>query len=201
MALFGGTFDPPHCGHLGAARAAADAFELDRVLFAPVGRQPLKLAENPASYHDRLAMVRLACEADPRFEASEIDAPHTDGSPNFTSEALRALREQNPETQLFAIAGADSFLTLRHWHQSDRLLELAQWIVVSRPGFHLNNLATLQISPRQRSRVHLVETMHEEVSATELRRRLAAGESCTDWLPKAVATYIAKHDLYTSDRS
>jgi nicotinate-nucleotide adenylyltransferase len=146
-------------------------------------------------------MVRLVCKADPRFEASEIDAPHPDGSPNYTSGTLEALREQNPGTQLFAIAGADSFLTLRQWHQPDRLLELAEWIVVSRPGSPLHNLAALQLSPQLRSRVHLVETVHEEVSATELRRRLAAGENCTDWLPKAVATYIAQHGLYTGGRS
>lgn len=198
IALFGGTFDPPHRGHLAVARAAADAFALHRVLFAPAGRQPLKPAAGGASFRDRLAMVQLACQTDLRFEPSEIDAPHADGAPNYTSDTLAALREQHPGAELFAVAGADSFLTLRQWHRPDRLLELAEWIVVSRPGSPLDDLAALKLSPEQRVRVHLVETVHEDVSATELRHRLAAGERCTDWIPEAVAAYITEHRLYTA---
>jgi nicotinate-nucleotide adenylyltransferase len=198
LGLFGGTFDPPHRAHIAVARAAADAFALDRVFFVPVGRQPLKLAGGGASFQDRLAMVRLACKADPRFEPSEIDAPRSDGSPNYTSDTLAALREQHPAAKLFAVAGADSFLTLRQWHEPDRLLSLAEWIVVSRPGSPLRHLAALNLPPEQRARVHLVETVHEDVSATELRRRLADGHRCTHWLPEAVAAYIAEHRLYTA---
>ncbi len=143
-------------------------------------------------------MVQLACEADARFEASKIDAPHADGSLNYTSDTLGALHEENPKAQIFAIAGADSFLTLRQWHRPDRLLELAEWIVVSRPGSPLNHLAALKLSPEQQARVHLVETVHEEVSATELRLRLTARENCSDWLPERVAAYIAEHRLYTA---
>jgi nicotinate-nucleotide adenylyltransferase len=198
LALFGGTFDPPHRGHLSAARAAADEFTLQKVLFAPVGRQPLKHAATVASFADRLAMVRLACEADARFEASEIDAPRADGSPNFTVDALETLHRQAPEARLFALAGADSFLTLRQWHDSDRLLELAEWIVVSRPKSSLNELGALKLPVEQRAKVHLLETVHEEISATELRRRLAADEDSSGWIPEAVATYIAMRGLYTA---
>lgn len=199
MALFGGSFDPPHRGHLSIAQAAADAFGLDAVLFAPTGRQPLKHWLAAALFADRLAMVRLACEADARFLASEIDAPHSDGSPNYTLEALEEMRREMPEAELFAIAGADSFLTLRQWHEPDRLLELADWIVVSRPGSSLNGLhglGELKLSAEQLATVHLLETVHEDISSTELRRRLAAGEDCVDLLPEPVATYVAKHGLY-----
>jgi nicotinate-nucleotide adenylyltransferase len=82
IAFFGGTFDPPHLGHLAIARAAADRLRLDRVLFAPVGSQPLKQDSSVASFADRLAMVKLAITDDTRFAASEIDAPHADGQPN-----------------------------------------------------------------------------------------------------------------------
>ncbi|WP_263366976.1 nicotinate-nucleotide adenylyltransferase [Edaphobacter bradus] len=196
VALFGGTFDPPHHGHLSIAQAAADAFALKKVLFTPVGHQPLKPGESAAPFADRLAMVRLACAEDSRFEASAIDAPHPNGSPNYTVETLNALRREMPEAELFSVAGADSFLTLRQWREPDRLLELAEWIVVSRPGSPLRELAGLDLSAEQRKRVHLVETVHEEVSATELRHRLEAGEDCTGLIPEAVARYIAKNHLY-----
>lgn len=196
VGFFGGTFDPPHRGHLSAARAAADAFDLDRVLFAPVGRQPLKQIGDGASYADRMAMVELACSADARFKASAIDAPRADGAPNYTVETVGVLRQEMPGAQVFAIAGADSFLTLRQWHEPDRLLALVEWIVVSRPGSRLEELPALRLTAEQQARVHLVKTVHEDVSATELRRKLAAGEDCSGLIPKGVEEYIAQHGLY-----
>lgn len=199
VALFGGTFDPPHRGHLGIARAAADAFRLDQVLFAPAGQQPLKLDVTSASFSERLAMLELACaeEArDPRFVVSSIDAPRADGTPNYTVDTLTTLQEQMPEATLYNLVGADSFQSLRHWRQPERLLALSEWIVVSRPGYPLDDLSALRLTEAQRARVHLLETVHEDVSATALRQRLAAGESCTDLLGRAVASYIHAHQLY-----
>ncbi len=83
VALFGGSFDPPHHGHIAIATAAADVFDLEQVLFAPVGRQPLKTGRPPAPFADRLAMVELACRVDERFTASEMDAPRADGLPEL----------------------------------------------------------------------------------------------------------------------
>jgi nicotinate-nucleotide adenylyltransferase len=134
VALFGGSFDPPHHGHIAIATAAADVFDLEQVLFAPVGRQPLKTESPPAPFADRLAMVELACVGDERFKVSGIDAPRVDGLPNYTVDTLTALRKEMPEARLFHLVGADSFLDLRRWREPDRLLELAEWIVVSRPG-------------------------------------------------------------------
>lgn len=196
IALFGGTFDPPHRGHLAIATAAADAFELDTLLFAPTGRQPLKPSGNPAPFSDRFAMTLLACMQDKRFEASILDAPRPENLPNYTVDSLAELRERMPEATLFNLVGADGFLGLRRWRQPDRLLELAEWIVVSRPGFSLNDLSSLSLTAHQRSRVHLLQTVHEDISATDLRRRLHAGDSCTDLLPAAVADYIQNHHLY-----
>ena len=196
IALFGGTFDPPHRGHLAVAAAAADAFHLDSILFAPAGRQPLKLDESPAPFADRLAMTTLACEQDSRFEATEIDAPRPDGLPNYTADTLAALQKIMPDAMLFSLVGADSFLSLPRWRQPDRLLELAEWIVVSRPGFSLDDLSPLNLTPRQLARVHLLQTVHEDISATALRQRLHAGEPCADLLPAAVSNYIQAHHLY-----
>jgi nicotinate-nucleotide adenylyltransferase len=196
VALFGGSFDPPHHGHIAIATAAADVFDLDSVYFTPVGRQPLKPDSVPATFADRLAMVELACKADSRFAVSDLDAPRSDGKPNYTVETLAALHEAVPDARLFNLVGADSFLNLPRWHESERLLELAEWIVVSRPGFPLADLSTLDLTPRQRGRVHLLQTVHEDVAATNLRERLEAGDSCADVLDPAVSAYIQAHHLY-----
>jgi nicotinate-nucleotide adenylyltransferase len=196
LALFGGSFDPPHYGHIAIATAAADVFDLDQVLFAPVGRQPLKAEGVAASFADRLAMVELACRLDSRFAVSDLDAPRSDGTPNYTVQTLAALHEVMPDARLFNLVGADSFLDLPRWHEPERLLELAEWIVVSRPGFPLANLSSLSLTPDQRDRVHLLQTVHEDVAATNLRERLEAGDPCTDLLDPAVSTYIQAHSLY-----
>jgi len=196
VALFGGSFDPPHHGHIAIAMAAADVFDLHRVLFAPVGRQPLKQERIPASFDDRLAMVELACRADPRFTVSNLDAPRSDGAPNYTVETLATLQEAIPEARLFNLVGADSFLDLPRWHEPERLFEVAEWIVVSRPGFPLPDLSALGLTSSQRGRVHLLHTVHEDVAATNLRERLEAGDPCADVLDPAVSAYIQDHHLY-----
>jgi nicotinate-nucleotide adenylyltransferase len=201
VAFFGGTFDPIHRGHIAIAQAAAEQFGLGEVVFAPVGRQPLKAKTAEAPFAERLAMVRLACEgavSRAKLVASEIDAPKSGGEPNYTVDTLAELALTRRDAELFAISGADSFLTLRSWREPDRLLELAQWIVVSRPGFPLSRegLAALGLTEEQLARIHLLATVHEDVSASELRRRLHAGEDCRDWVAEPVVQYIRERGLY-----
>ena len=184
---FGGSFDPPHRGHVTVARAAAEAFGLQRVLMAPVGRQPLKGAST--AYEDRLAMVALACAGDERLVASDVDAPRADGRPNYTVETLGRLREAMPGVELYGIVGMDAFRDMGKWREPDRLMELAEWIVVTRPGY---GGAVRAVA----GRVHLLETVHEDVSATELRERLRRREDCAGLVPEAVLAYIAEHGLY-----
>ncbi|ADW70741.1 nicotinate-nucleotide adenylyltransferase [Granulicella tundricola] len=198
VALFGGTFDPPHRGHVAIARAAADRFALDTVLFAPAGRQPLKPEGCSTDYAERLEMTRLVCAEDARFAVSELDAPRKDGQPNYTVRTLEMLAEEMPGAAIFSIAGADSFRSLGHWREPQRLLELADWIVISRPGFLLAEPDGLALTPEQRARVHLLDAVHEDVSATGLRTRLAHGESCDELLTPSVAAFIAEHGLYRS---
>lgn len=202
VALFGGTFDPIHRGHLALASAAASAFMLDRMLFAPVGRQPLKAEAPIATFADRMAMTALAVAfaADLRFAVSSIDAPRPDGAPNYTIDTLAALAREYPAATLFVLAGADSFLSLRNWRSPAQLLALAEWIVVSRPDFLLTpeflSRPEFALTAAQRSRIHLLTTVHEDVSATELRQRLHAGDPCPGLLPPTVAEYIQTHRLY-----
>ncbi len=200
LGYFGGTFDPPHRGHLRAALLAADVLRLDRVLMAPTGRQPLKEAGASASFEDRLAMTRLLCAADPRLEATELDAPHRDGSPNYTVDLLGELAAANPGTPIFSIIGADSFLHLPFWREPERLFALAEWIVVSRPEFPLEHLERLNLTDGQRDRVHLIMTLDDDTSATELRERLQAGVSPGDRLTPEVLLYISRMRLYHSAR-
>ena len=200
VALFGGSFDPPHRGHVAIARAAADRFALDQVLFAPAGLQPLKLQPSGATFDERLAMTTLACMSDPRFTPSTLDAPRPDGTPNFTVDTLRLLNEAMPDTQIFTLIGADSFLSLARWRDPHKLLELADWIVVSRPGYSGSGLVAdppgLTLTPAQRARIHVLDTVHEDVAATDLRERLRSGDPCSDVLAPQVSGYIRSHHLY-----
>lgn len=145
VAFFGGSFDPPHLGHLAIARAARDAFHLNIVLFAPVGAQPLKPEGATAGFEDRLAMTRLAIQGEHGFAISLADAPKTSGNrdpiPNYTLETLDELRaEFKPETALYCLMGADSFFALRDWHRAAEIPYAASLIVASRPGQPLDKL-------------------------------------------------------------
>ena len=151
IAFFGGSFDPPHLGHLAVAHAARDAFHLDTVLFAPVGAQPLKPEGSSASFEDRLAMTRLAIEGQPGFAVSLVDAPKSSPSgslrrppnytPNYTIDTLEGLRSDfKSDCALYCLMGADSFFGLRRWHRAAEIPYAAALIVASRPGQPLDGL-------------------------------------------------------------
>jgi nicotinate-nucleotide adenylyltransferase len=143
IAFFGGSFDPPHRGHIAIARAAAERLSLDRVLVAPVAIQPLKDTGGEgtagrASFSDRLAMVELAIRGDSRLIPSDADAPRPDGRPNYTIDTLHTIKSSlAPEDVLFCLTGADAFLSMRRWHRAPELLLFCDFIVASRPGFSL----------------------------------------------------------------
>src|SRR5215469_13783104 len=141
IAFFGGSFDPPHLGHIGIARAAQKALELDTVLFVPVGTQPLKPLGATASFEDRLAMTELAIKGLPRFQISLADAPDPSGEPNYTIDTLHRLEAQFPSAQLFTLMGADSLLSLGRWYRGAEIPFVASLIVASRPGQRLEDLA------------------------------------------------------------
>lgn len=153
VAFFGGSFDPPHLGHRRIALAAADRMALDRVLLVPVAVQPLKRGvAAPASYADRVAMLRLLVDAaaDERLEVSELDAPRADGKPNYTFDTLEHLREElGAEDTLFLLTGADALETLPQWHRALELICSVGMIVATRPGFALEELyvSLLRLSP------------------------------------------------------
>ena len=141
VAFFGGSFDPPHLGHLAVARAAREGLGLDTVLFAPVGAQPLKPVGASASFEDRVAMTRLAIAGEAGFEISLVDAPRAGGAPNYTVETLEALKNDlGPECELYCLMGADSLTGLRQWHRAAEIPFVARLVVASRPGEDLGDL-------------------------------------------------------------
>lgn len=200
VAFFGGSFDPPHLGHLAVARAARAALGLDLVLFAPVGNQPLKPNGATASFEDRLAMTRLAVADDPGLGISLVDAPNESGTPNYTVDSLVALRAELPfGAALFCLMGADSLLALRSWHRAAEVPFAAPLIVASRPGERVESLqlalpAGLMIEalPEQdnmesgiqvrtfsiastrgdRAPFYLLPGLDVEISASDIRRRI-----------------------------
>jgi nicotinate-nucleotide adenylyltransferase len=141
VAFFGGSFDPPHRGHLAIAHAAMAALQLDTILFTPVGAQPLKPLGSTAGFEDRVAMTRLAIAGEPGFTVSLADAPVAD-KPNYTIDTLTALkRDLPPRSTLFCLLGADSFLDLRRWRRGVEIPFVAPLIVASRPGQRFADLA------------------------------------------------------------
>lgn len=144
VAFFGGSFDPPHLGHLAVAQAALAAMPLDKVLFAPVGAQPLKPAGSTASFEDRLEMTRLAIADEPAFEICLADAPRPEGGPNYTLETLEAVKRDLPQdSRLYCLMGADSFAGLKLWYRAAEICFVAPLIVASRPGQPLDDLRAM----------------------------------------------------------
>ena len=225
VALFGGSFDPPHRGHVALARLAMNRLHLDRILVAPVGRQPLKHEATSASFEDRMAMAELAFAGEPFTDVSRADAPRLDGRPNYTIDAVTDLkRTLGEQDSLFCLMGADSWLTLGKWYRSADLLMACDFIVGARPGFDLHQipqalppgirairqsdasgclLSELSDQAGHRSRLYLLPDLAEDVSATEVRAALSHPiERHADpdaVLSPGVANYIHAHGLYSAD--
>ena len=195
IALYGGTFDPVHKGHLEVARAAADALGLDRVLFVPGGRPPHRGRSPEAPYQDRLAMVKLACEADARFEASDLEAERAGGKPNYSIDTIQRVKaELTAGDRLFFVIGCDAFADIRTWHRWEEVVREVEWIVVSRPGAECS-----ENTVPAGTRVHWLRDVAVPVSSTDLRARLRAddgNDAVNEWLPAAVAEYLQNNGLY-----
>jgi len=182
LALFGGTFDPIHNAHLTVAREAAGQFHLDEVWFVPAAHPPHKSDHTGATYEDRFRMTELACQVDPRFVASRLEAGERKSYSVDTVERVRALGEQP-----YFIIGADAFAEIASWHRWQDLVRLTEFIVVTRPGH--------QYATPSGARVHRLETVALPVSSSEIRRQLADGQIPAE-LPPAVGRYISERGLY-----
>jgi nicotinate-nucleotide adenylyltransferase len=190
VGIMGGTFDPIHHGHLVAASEVAGLFGLDEVVFVPTG-QPWQKSERQVSPpEDRYLMTVIATASNPRFSVSRVDIDR--GGPTYTIDTLRDLRRQRPDADLFFITGADALAQIVSWRDNEQMFELAHFIGVTRPGFHLAD------SHLPEGRVSLVEVPALAISSTDCRERVARGMPVWYLVPDGVVQYIEKRSLYGS---
>ncbi len=185
LAIFGGTFDPIHCAHLAVAAKAAECFDLQRVLFVPAARPPHKPEDTRAPYEDRYRMVELACRGIAAFEASRLEANTARSYSIDTIEKLQATLTAGD--RLFFLIGADAFAEIETWRRWEDVVRSVEFIVASRPGH-------VYATPAGAA-VHRLEDVAFHTSSSEIRRRLARGESPAE-VPPAVLEYIRSHGLY-----
>src|SRR3954465_15502930 len=188
VGIMGGTFDPIHHGHLVAASEVAGLFGLDEVIFVPTG-QPWQKSEREVSPpEDRYLMTVIATASNPRFSVSRVDVDR--GGPTYTIDTLTDLREQRPDAELFFITGADALAQIVSWRDNERLFELAHFIGVTRPGFHLADAHLPE------GVVSLVEVPALAISSTDCRDRVGRGMPVWYLVPDGVVQYIEKRGLY-----
>jgi len=231
IGLFGGTFDPIHKGHLALAEAARERCSLGRILFVPTNRPPHKSAQPAASFFHRYAMTALACAAEKAFVPSLLEAPAElvleekkagraggPSAPNYSIDSIRKLkRELKKNDRLFFLIGIDAFKDISKWHQAEALFSECAFLVASRPGYSLADVASA-LPEKLRPRVevtqpfskqpasgdlvlpgvtlHLVDNVNQKVSATEIRAAVRAKRPVKKFLPESVEEYIKKEGLY-----
>ncbi len=194
LAILGGTFDPIHFGHLAIAAEVCWQLDVARVFFVPTAQQPLKAWKHIASAADRLAMVRLATADNPSFAVCDLEIER--GGPSYTIDTMATLREQNPGAEWTFVAGADVLRDLPRWHAIERLLDLCRFAIVTRPGHTLNLDQLYQALPAADGRITELGNLHLDISATELRERLARGAPVRYQMPDEVIEYIRDHGIY-----
>jgi len=235
IGFFGGSFDPIHRGHLALARAAADRYALRQVLFVTAGVPPHKQKDPLTPFIHRYAMVALATQDDRRFVPSLLEAPEnaathapavalgrraerSSAAPNYSVDTVRRLKQTLKKSdQLFLLIGIDAFRDIAKWRESSALLAMCDFVVASRPGYSLRDVAeSLPEDLRPPAAVtrpfhkqaaigdlvlpgvtvHMLEGVQQNVSATAIRSAAADGKPMARWLDPRVADYVRKHGLY-----
>ncbi len=197
LGILGGTFDPPHYGHLALAENGRAQLGLDRVLFVPAGQQPLKLNQDITPAHHRAAMVEAAIADNPAFALSRVDLDRP--GPHYTTDTLALLQETHPQATLFFLIGSDSLAQLDAWHDPAGILQQARLAVMQRPGWEVDMTKLEHAVPGIGERVVWLDTPCLDIAASDLRRRVRQGLSLRYLVPPPVAAYIHKHRLYTGD--
>jgi nicotinate-nucleotide adenylyltransferase len=185
IGLFGGSFDPVHHGHLIVGHVAAEKLGLEGLRFLPAREQPFKQGRHRTSAQHRAAMLSLAVSGNQGFslERVELDRP----GPSYTVHTLETLREREPGSEFVLLLGSDAAAELPAWREAARIPQLAHVVVFARPGSRPPALPGI---------TRVIEVPAVDISATEVRRRVARGQSIRYWVPDAVAEYIARHQLY-----
>ena len=206
LGVLGGTFDPIHNGHVAAAEAAGQTLGLDTITLIPSHIPPHRHDPVGATGEQRYEMARLVAAAHPGWSVSRIELDRE--GPSYTYDTLVELALRGPalgkskSTQIFFITGADAFAEIATWSRYPAVLDLANFVVVSRPGITLDSLrarvpSAFRDRPSTSTRVILVEAHTPDISSTDIRRRVRAGHSLSGFVPDPVARYIAEHRLYS----
>jgi len=230
IGLFGGTFDPIHRGHLALARAARERCKLSRILFVPADVPPHKQGQPLSAFPHRYAMIALATAQEKDFIPSMLEAPQDldaggpgkgktrVAKPNYTIDTVRRLKQSCKQAdRLFLLIGIDAFADITKWHQAEALFRECEFIVASRPGYSLADVANAlpaSLRPRQEVTrpfqkqaatgdlvlkgvtIHLLDEVYQPISSTTIREAAAAGKPLTRFVEPAVADYIKKTGLY-----
>ncbi|MHB8214765.1 MAG: nicotinate-nucleotide adenylyltransferase [Candidatus Sulfotelmatobacter sp.] len=230
IGLFGGTFDPIHRGHLALARAARERCKLSRILFVPANIPPHKQAQPLSAFAHRYAMIALATGQEKDFTPSLLEAPEDFESgtprkekaraevPNYTIDTVKRLKPSLKKAdRLFLLIGIDAFADIAKWHQAEMLFRECEFVVASRPGFSLADVANAlpaSLRPRQEVTrpfhkqaaagdlvlsgvtIHLLNEVYQPVSSTAIREAVAAGKPLGRFVEPSVADYIKKMGLY-----
>ena len=231
IGLFGGTFDPVHKGHLALALAARERCGLGRIYFVPTNVPPHKTAQPVASYFHRFAMTALATQTEKTFLPSLLEAPgefilhdkkstraSMASSPNYSIDTIRRLKQTLKKSdRLFFLIGVDAFKDIAKWHEAESLFGECAFIVASRPGFSLADIATAlpeKLRPRPEATkpfarqpakgnlvlpgvtLHLLDDVNQKVSATEIREAVRGKRPIRKFVPECVEEYIKKEGLY-----
>jgi nicotinate-nucleotide adenylyltransferase len=193
LGVLGGTFDPLHHGHLSAATAALEAFDLDRVLFVPAGRPWQK--SKYTDHEDRYLMTVLGAAEHPCFAVSRLELDRS--GPTYTADTMEQLRSwYGADVDLYFILGADALQGLGTWEGVERLIGLTEIIAVARPGVEFVERTPGATWPV----VHLLEVPGVDISATDVRKRVKSGLPVDELLPKGVLRYVQEHGLYLKEK-
>ena len=231
IGLFGGTFDPIHRGHIALAQAAREQFGLARILFVPANIPPHKQKQPLSSFAQRYAMVALATAGEKSFVPSLLEAPSESAqspagktgaralpNPNYSIDTIRRLKQSlKKNDQVFFLIGIDAFREIAKWHESEALFAECEFIVASRPGYSLADVANslpAKLRPAahitkpfekqpakgdlvlQGVTIHVLDSVHHAISATAIREAVAAGKPLGKFVDPAVADFIKKTELY-----
>jgi nicotinate-nucleotide adenylyltransferase len=189
IGVFGGTFNPPHLGHLIVAESASESLNLDKVLFIPCASPPHKSSILLADPGCRLEMVKLATSGNTHFEVSDVEIER--GGRSYTVDTLRALTALFPHAELYLLIGIDNLLDLHTWKEPEEIFALSEVVAINRPGFD-----TADVRKDYLRRVTFLRYPSIDISSSEIRRKAKMGKSIKYLVPSAVESYILKHGAY-----
>jgi nicotinate-nucleotide adenylyltransferase len=196
IGILGGTFDPPHIGHLWLGEAAREILNLDKVLFLPAGQPPHKSDDPVTAVQHRLTMTKLAIEDNPFFEidTSDLERP----SPHYTSTLIPLIRHKYPQAELWLLIGSDSLRDLPQWHQPESVITQCRLATLPRPGVTVDWVWLSLSVPGVDEITDMLDGPTIDVSSTAIRRWTALGRRANYLLPQPVLDYIDQHQLYRS---